>query len=226
MSNCPGCFPRFQENQMAHNEPGGCLYVEEEVDEISMISETSIHYLTPSEDDTPDCEAMQVINIGEEQKASVEAVECCICFENIGTKNNCVTECGHKFCFKCLAMAMTRSNACPCCRQPLVDEVEVAEDNEEGESDYEEEDDDDDADDFSDDEENDSDAPIETIVERFEKEGLTMLDVVSMMLGRFSKVDEKYTNDHINILFEKCDRIIEDARKEAEESCLFAQEDH
>jgi hypothetical protein len=33
---------------------------------------------------------------------SAESVECCICYEIIGEKNNCVTECGPKFCFKCL----------------------------------------------------------------------------------------------------------------------------
>ena len=34
---------------------------------------------------------------------------------------------------------------------------------------------------------------VEDIVSRFEKEGVTMLDVVSILLNKFSKINEKYT---------------------------------
>jgi len=59
-----------------------------------------------------------------------ELVECCICYETIGDKNNCVTPCGHKFCFVCLTKALTTNNTCPCCREVLVE----AEDDSEYES--------------------------------------------------------------------------------------------
>lgn len=80
---------------------------------------------------------------------SVELVECCICYETIGDKNNCVTPCGHKFCFVCLTKALTTNNTCPCCRQVLIeapedDESEYESDDvSEAESDAESEDSDD-----------------------------------------------------------------------------------
>ena len=60
--------------------------------------------------------------------------ECVICFENIGEKNNCVTECGHKFCLKCLVTSIAHKNACPCCRAQLIDEIEG--DDEEEDEDF------------------------------------------------------------------------------------------
>jgi hypothetical protein len=77
-------------------------------------------------------------------------MECPICYEVIGEKNCCVTECGHRFCFKCVTKSLTVNNACPCCRAQLLEEDDVVE--EDDESEYE---DDDDSDiDQSDDEEN------------------------------------------------------------------------
>jgi len=51
-----------------------------------------------------------------------ETNECSICYETMGDKNTCVTECGHKFCLKCLLMAMDRNNTCPMCRHVLKDD--------------------------------------------------------------------------------------------------------
>jgi hypothetical protein len=48
-----------------------------------------------------------------------ESNECSICYETMGDKNCCVTECGHKFCLKCLLLAMDRNNTCPMCRHVL-----------------------------------------------------------------------------------------------------------
>jgi hypothetical protein len=50
-----------------------------------------------------------------------ESNECSICYETMGDKNCCVTECGHKFCLKCLLLAMDRTNTCPMCRHVLKD---------------------------------------------------------------------------------------------------------
>jgi Ring finger domain len=69
---------------------------------------------------------------------NTELVECCICYETIGDKNNCVTPCGHKFCFVCLTKALTTNNTCPYCREVLVEAEE--DDHSEYESeDYDEE---------------------------------------------------------------------------------------
>lgn len=73
---------------------------------------------------------------------SVELVECCICYETIGDKNNCVTPCGHKFCFVCLTKALTTNNTCPCCRQVLIEAPEDYESEYESEAESETESDD------------------------------------------------------------------------------------
>uniref|UniRef100_A0A6C0K2X1 RING-type domain-containing protein n=1 Tax=viral metagenome TaxID=1070528 RepID=A0A6C0K2X1_9ZZZZ len=60
--------------------------------------------------------------------AQREPVECCICMDAINfATNNCVTPCGHTFCFQCLAKALEQNNTCPCCRAVL---MEVPEDEE------------------------------------------------------------------------------------------------
>jgi len=77
---------------------------------------------------------------------SVELVECCICYETIGDKNNCVTPCGHKFCFVCLTKSLANNNTCPCCRQVLIEaasEDHESEYDSESESDAESDDSDD-----------------------------------------------------------------------------------
>ena len=188
------------------------MYIED-VDEISMISQASAHTLSSE----------HVVEAPTEQvgETTSDEEECCICYENIGAKNNCVTECGHKFCFKCLAMAMTKSNACPCCRQPLTDEPEVDEDEDESEYDDEEEDD---ASDMS--EEEDDVVSIEIVAERLEKNGFTMLDMVAMFMGaNVGNLSEKYSPLNMDELYAKCDNIINEARKEAEELAMFAAED-
>ena len=57
--------------------------------------------------------------------AQREPVECCICMDAINfATNNCVTPCGHTFCFQCLAKALEQNNTCPCCRSVLMAEPE------------------------------------------------------------------------------------------------------
>jgi len=230
MSRCYGCFPHYQENQMAHMGPGGCLYCEDVESDISTSS--SVHELSSDVSESLELSwAQSVLKTVEENKTTESSKEvatptlsnidieneCCICYETIGNKNNCVTECGHKFCFKCLAIAMTHNNACPCCRAPLVDVPEEEDDD----GDYE--DDEEDSDDDEGDEEDE--APIEIIVERLKKNGFKMIDVVSLFLCRFSKVDAKYTDWHIDELTKKFDEIQVDADTEVMEQRLFAAED-
>jgi len=142
--------------------------------------------------------------------------ECCICFEEIGAKNNCITECGHQFCFRCLATAMYHKNSCPCCRSKLVD----VPDEEEEESDYEESEDEDDED-----EEEDYEGHVEDIVERLEQNGMAMIDVVSMLLNRYSKKDAKYTEEHIMAVNMAFDKIATEVDAEHMERLMFAEED-
>jgi hypothetical protein len=88
---------------------------------------------------------------------STETIECCICYEIIGEKNNCVTPCGHKFCFVCLTKALTNNNTCPCCREVL---LEASEEDEDDESEWEENSNSDDEDDNSDQEDEEDEYDI------------------------------------------------------------------
>ena len=61
--------------------------------------------------------------------AQREPVECCICMDSINlSTNNCITPCGHTFCFQCLAKALEKNNTCPCCRAVLMEDDEKDDD--------------------------------------------------------------------------------------------------
>jgi hypothetical protein len=101
-------------------------------------------------------------------------IECCICYDTINTeKNNCVTECGHQFCFKCLATSMVHNGCtCPCCRSPLV-EVSSDDGEEDDEDDEDGEDDEDDENDEVEYHDNDEvECDIEELTRRLKANGL------------------------------------------------------
>lgn len=60
----------------------------------------------------------------------MSACDCSICLETIGEKNNCVTECGHKYHMSCLMKWTMKNNSCPACRNKINKEEEVKEVNE------------------------------------------------------------------------------------------------
>ena len=146
-----------------------------------------------------------------------EIVECCICYDPISTeKNNCVTECGHQFCFKCLATSMmTNGCTCPCCRSPL---VEMSSDDDE---DLDDEDDDDD-DDISIDLEDEVECDIEELTRRLKANGFEMKDVLSMLLGRYTKGSSDIVVYELN---KKFDAIVDEADDETVEQEAMGLED-
>lgn len=227
--NCSGCFPIYQDNQQAHMEVGGCMYVDH-VEFCQPVNYGSIFDRIAEEDRE---RAMGTTKaVAEPAKLySNNDNECVICYESIGQTNNCVTPCGHAFCFKCLVSAMTLKNTCPCCRAELFDLPKEEEADDDEDSDYDGEDDDnDDGDDNQSDGDGDGDetldnVPVETVVARLESKGYTMLDVVSIMLNNYSKLDPKYTNDHIANLNKSFDDLVADVENEYDEQRKFAQED-
>jgi hypothetical protein len=146
--------------------------------------------------------------------------ECCICYDTIDSqKNNCVTECGHRFCFKCLATAMVHNTACPCCRSPLVnsdaDEEEEDDDEEDDEEDLDSEDDDE-----EDEETNVCDA--EEVTRRLVAQGFTVQQLVSIMLGRWPQ-DQPEAD--IFAMVKRFDDILEEADQETLENEAMSSED-
>jgi len=165
--------------------------------------------------------------------------ECCVCFEEIGEKNNCTTACGHKFCLVCLMKSMQMNNKCPMCRTSLLPEVEYEYDEEtmevEDGADSEGSDDD-----FSNIEEFDykdctgSGATPEMLAIALERQGYTMADVLSVLLLRFNKDDALRPTKNIaierNTTFEfNMQKTVEfldaEVRSQHDERFLFMEED-
>jgi hypothetical protein len=208
-------------------EVGGCMYVDEDVfcQPVNLLAQFDSVALDTGavETDVVDNESASASGSENSGFDSIgTGTECCICYEIIGKKNNCVTECGHVFCFKCLATAMAHNNSCPCCRAPLTDTP----DDEDDDSDYDE--DDEESDDEDDDEvhvNKDYDGDVEDMVARMEAKGVTMLDVVSLLFSKFSKKDEKYTKEYVKTLCDTINQISEDTENESKEREEMGGED-
>lgn len=163
--------------------------------------------------------------------------ECCICFEEIGEKNNCVTPCGHKFCFMCMSKSLAQNNTCPCCRTVLM-EIEADEDDDSEYSDNEE-DDEDDEDDQDEDDEDDDDGYAETSKEAedtideihnyLKKRGHTDKDIYGYFMGiRAKKTAKEFVGRMKKIhtdFNELQEKWVREAENEEQERQLFAAED-
>ena len=135
-----------------------------------------------------------------------EQNECSICYDSLGETNNCITPCGHVFCFECMMKSLNRNNSCPCCRAPLREEPE-------------ESDDDDDTDDEDDEEfewnpleeninhwregtsfhnitKDDQIASPDVIAKRIESAGYTMEDLVTIWLERIDRSSPRYRDNN------------------------------
>ena len=153
--------------------------------------------------------------------------ECSICYEEVGEKNNCVTDCGHQFCFKCIVTALQHNNTCPCCRATL---VTVKNENEDESEEDESEDDDDESEEVV----VENDAEVEDIVVRLQEKGVTMLDVVSLLIGRYSKtretdieIEERIETLHNrvwDVIVEADDETLEQNRMHNEDISILAIE--
>jgi hypothetical protein len=214
MSNCSGCFPHYQANQMAHMEVGGCLYVDDLEEFCQPVNLGSVFDRIAEEDRTRILEP-EPVPVKQNTTVYTNDDECVICYEEIGKTNNCVTPCGHAFCFKCLVAAMTTKNTCPCCRTEL---FVLPKEDEDDDEDYESgsetgSDDDDDM------------IPVELLVARLESKGFTMLDVVSMLSNNYSKTNPKYTSEYIMNMCNSYDDTITEIENEHDEQLKFAEED-
>jgi hypothetical protein len=203
-------------------EKGGCLWCVSEED----IEDFDFDQFLQDEiknSPTPDSESNETVS---SNSLDQPEQECCICYETINkNKNNCVTECGHVFCLKCLVTSFAHgNNACPCCRAEMIDmpddgDVNVIEDDddddeysESNESDNNDSDDDDDKDECG----------IEELVSRMEANSIGVKEILSMFLGRYTKDSTLLS---INDLNRKFDDILDAADEETKEQNLFALED-
>lgn len=150
--------------------------------------------------------------------------ECPICYDKISVdNNNCTTPCGHQFCFKCLMLSIARNNSCPCCRAPLTENTENAEDDSDSDSDSDNESDN------SNESVNHPDCNIERIVDKITVDGFTMTDIVSILLDRYPVAHPRYTEefcDNLHVRFyDMVDTLNEEAYSESDEMESMSGED-
>lgn len=156
--------------------------------------------------------------------------ECVICYESLSsTKNLCITECGHEFCFSCMMKHVQRNNGCPCCRSTIIEEIEDSDSEDDEEYETDESGSDDEDEDTIDGIENGDDLeneyPIEQLEAAFVAKGYGLKDALSLLMYKFSKTDEKYTKAYIRQLEEDIDEMNEELQREFEEREDMAQED-
>ena len=132
-------------------------------------------------------------------------LDCNICFETISSVNNSTTECGHHFCFKCIAHAMQHSNKCPCCRSEVYElngnETPNADTNMDNDTYH-----------IS----NEHIGCVDDIADKLEEEGVTMIDLLSYYNNRYNSRGSDYSMRHDRCLYmidwleETIPRIIEE----------------
>ena len=212
-TSCSGCYPIYQHNQLAHMDEGGCLYCSEIFDTVTVSNDDFTIESSPD-----------------------SILECSICYENIDKqKNNCTTECGHSFCFKCIATSISYKNlTCPCCRSILIDNIqnngyEIVSESEsvsevESNSDSESYTDSDEET-YEDLDEDNNVCDVDEIISRIDKNGFSKDDIISMLIGRYKKNDSKYTDEYIYNINKNLDKLIKDADNETKEQKMFSKED-
>lgn len=179
------------------------------------------------------CEAKEIQSNSEElcskefvaESAKDTDKECIICYESLSrTRNMCITECGHEFCFSCMMKHVQRNNGCPICRSTFFEEIDddADSDNEDEYSEVSgsERDSDNEDEDLADDE-----YSIEQFETAFVAKGYGLKDALSMLMYKFSKTDEKYNKTYINQLEKDIDDINDDLQREFEERCDMEEED-
>jgi len=155
-------------------------------------------------------------------------MSCPICYDVIDSeRNNCITSCGHSFCFDCIVRTVETSDACPLCRELFI----AQEPEEEEEEDDEEEDEDDSSysDTFVFNEdlyEDDRFAKVKTLSDRLSEKGIGAMELLSILIDRYERKNAPEFIECLNHTFYRIvDEADDEAEKEAEERDAFALED-
>jgi hypothetical protein len=114
---------------------------------------------------------------------------CPVCFDPMTIMST--TPCGHQFCTPCLLQAFRQKSVCPCCRTALVPTEEEDED-EDSNSEF-----------FVEDAV--PVAPIETVIQALQKEGISYNDLVSLLVERHADGQPA-----LDALLERVDVLVDD----------------
>lgn len=141
--------------------------------------------------------------------------ECNICYEPISIINRSVTECGHHFCFKCIAVAMQHSNKCPCCRSELYELNGNHTPN---------------ADTYIDTYQinNEHMGCVDDIADKLEEEGVTMIDLLSYYNHRYNSRGSDYSmrNDRCLYMIDWLEETIPRIVEEVDEQYMYKMREH
>jgi len=236
INRCPGCFPRFQENQMGHMGPWGCLGEDSSQDSFDLESEEDepsvILNLEQLLDQVDQVEVEEEQEQQEQKKEKIDISkplvqplfalptnfqfpECAICFEQIDMVNVTVTTCGHSFHSSCMFKALENNDCCPMCRHQLLEEDdedadEISLDDDDEIEDGDDEDDDDDAtSNASDDEE--VKVNLEQLTDKIQNMGYTMSDVLKFFISSVKSEtnEQKYSEEYLNKIAKDLDGVLD-----------------
>jgi hypothetical protein len=232
--SCLGCIQN-QPNQLAHMNPGGCLYSADEDEEVwETDSDSSEEFeplnLEPAFSEAVEQAASEAAAVGNEEEPEAPKVdvskplveplfalpcgfqfpECAICYEQIEMVNVTVTTCGHTFHSSCAFKALENNDCCPMCRHQLL--AEPVDDESEGE--YEESVDEEGSDDEGeegDDEEEEVKVNLEQLAGKLTNMGYTMTDILKFFVADVkSQANEaKYDDQFISKMENDINGVIE-----------------
>lgn len=199
---CSGCLSD-QPNQLAHMDPGGCLYVDVE-ELVSNIQADPVVALENGALATQQEEPKKLkVNISKPLVAPLFAIpskfqfsECAVCYEPIEMVNVAITTCGHSFHASCAFKAIGHNNCCPMCRHQLV--AKDGEDDDEAEQSEGEVVEDEDEEAVTHDE---IKVSLEQLSGKLTNMGYTLADIMKSLLPNLKSHSEaKYTEEFSNKL--------------------------
>lgn len=219
IDSCPGCI-HDQPNQLAHMDPGGCLYLADEEETWETDSDSSEEFEPENLEPAFDAEAQEPekpkIDISKPLVEPLFALpcgftfpECAICYEQIEMVNVVVTTCGHSFHASCAFKALENNDCCPMCRHQLLD-APIFEEEEDEDEEGEEESDDESVNEGEEDEE-DVKVNLEQLAGKLTNMGYTMADLLKFFISdvKSGSNEPKYSENFFDKIETDINGVIE-----------------
>jgi Ring finger domain len=199
-TECTGCL-NSQPNQLAHMDPGGCLYTGDDNIPWESDSEASEEY----DHADPRVLEMEFDAVANPEKdplfeAPIPLGECPICYEDLKMIDITITKCGHTFHSSCMFRALEQNLDCPMCRCQLLAPQE--EEEEEGSDDDSDGEDDEADEEGTENGEEEAKVSLEQLAGKLTNMGYTMADIIRYIMNVKSETNEaKYTEEYDDKLY-------------------------
>jgi len=156
--------------------------------------------------------------------------QCAICLEEIQQTNNCTTPCGHHFCFKCMIQSLQTNTACPMCRNELIPDSDIKQENDddddEEDGNYEDDEDDDgESLEYDSDDEEDTRVNIDSVLTAFESRGYGLKDALMLLISGSMTYDPRYSREYRNQIEDDFEEIFAEIVKQKRELSEMEAED-